>query len=124
LFCLNESERFVYRRRIIAQSQYEIVAKSLIRQADAGRSQREASGGREQGGFAFLHAAPGRDRDVLPEAGLDTAFHQGDIRHDSPTPQHSAYTSFNRPRRHEQIVDKRHISRGFDETLDDTFLSV
>ena len=69
--------------RIIAQSQHEIVAEALIRQAYAGRSRREASGGREQGGFAFLHPAPGRDRYVLQEAGLDTAFHQGDIRHDS-----------------------------------------
>src|SRR5262245_29070070 len=67
-FFLNESERFVHRCKIIAQSQHEVVAEPLTCQAYAGRSRREARGGREQGGFAFLHPAPGRDRDVLQEA--------------------------------------------------------
>src|SRR5262245_24794599 len=123
-FFLNEPERFVYSRRIITQSQHEIVAEPLIRQAYAGCSRREASGGREQGSFAFLHPALGRDRYVLQEAGLDTAFHQGDIRHDAPTPQQSAYASFNCPRRQEQIVDKRQVSRSLHQALDDVFFRV
>ena len=123
-FVLNEAERFSHRRRIITQSQHEIVAEPLIRQAYAGRSWREASGRREQGGFAFLQAAPGRDRYILQEAGLDTAFHQGDIRHDSPTPEQRAYASFDCPGRHEEIVDERQVSRSLHQALDDVFLGV
>ena len=49
---------------------------------------------------------------------MDVPFHQSDIRHDSSTPQQSAYAGFDRPGRHKQLVDNRHVSRGGDETLD------